>query len=438
MVARHRVVIVGGGFGGLYAGRALRKVDVDVTLLDRRNFHLFQPLLYQVATGALSPANIASPLRSVLRRQRNTRVLLGEVVDFDLAGRRVLLTDGSLPYDSLIVAAGSRHHYFGHPEWEPFAPSLKTVEDALTMRRRILSAFEAAERSEDPEARAAYLTFVVVGGGTTGVELAGAIGETAHHTLRRDFRIIDPRTARVLLVEGQERVLSTYPPKLSARAARALANLGVTVQTGVVVSDVQADRVTLKTMVPGGEPRFEVVRTHTILWGAGVQGSPLAGKLAAATGASLDKAGRILVQPDLTLPGHPEVFVVGDMATFLHQTGKPLPGVAQVALQQGAYAANVVRCRVESKAPPGPFKYNDRGNMAVIGRSTAVADLGWVSFNGYLAWLAWLFIHLLYLIQFESRMLVMFQWAWNYFTRNRSARLITNDACLAPVPDRKG
>jgi NADH:ubiquinone reductase (H+-translocating) len=432
--ARPRVVIVGGGFGGLYAARALRKVAVDVTVLDRRNFHLFQPLLYQVATGALSPANIAAPLRTVLRRQLNTRVLLGEVIDFDLAGRQVFLLDGRVPYDILIVAAGVRHAYFGHPEWEDFAPGLKTVEDATTMRRRILSAFEVAERTSDPEARAAWLTFVIVGGGPTGVELAGAVGETAHHTLRRDFRAIDPRTARVLLVEGQERVLAPYPPKISVKATQALERLGVTVQTGVLVTDVQADRVTLKRMVPDGEPRFEVVRTHTILWGAGVQGSPLARKLSTATGAGLDKADRILVQPDLTLPGHPEVFVLGDMATFLHQTGKPLPGVAQVAMQQGDYAARVIRCRVESKPLPGPFKYSDHGNMATIGRSTAVADLGWVSFNGYLAWLAWLFIHLFYLIQFENRVLVMFQWAWNYFTRNRSARLITWQPSPTPPP----
>lgn len=430
MTQKHRVVIVGGGFGGLYAARALRKADVDLTLLDRRNFHLFQPLLYQVATGALSPANIAVPLRARLRRQRNARVLLGEVVDFDVPGRRVLLKDGSVPYDTLLVAAGARHFYFGHPEWEAFAPGLKTVEDATTMRSRILSAFESAERCDDPVKRAAWLTFVVVGGGPTGVELAGAVAETARHTLRRDFRAIDPRTARILLVEAADRILTAYPPRISTLAARALTRLGVTVEAGVVVTDIQADRVTLKRTVPGGEPRFDVVPTQTILWGAGVQASPLAGKLAAATGASLDNAERILVQPDLTLPGHPEILVLGDMTSCSHQTGKPLPGVAQVAMQQGAYAARMVRCRLEGKSLPGPFKYSDRGNMATIGRSTAVADLGWISFNGYLAWLAWLFIHILYLIQFDNQVLVMLQWAWNYWTRNRSARLITGDHVL--------
>jgi NADH dehydrogenase len=419
MDSRHGVVIVGGGFGGLYAAEALGKAEVRVTLIDRRNYHLFQPLLYQVATGGLSPANIAAPLRAVLKRQKNTRVLLGEVVGFDLERRLAILKDGTEPYDSLIVAAGARHHYFGHPEWEQFAPGLKSIEDATTIRRRILTAFEQAERCMDPEACRALLTFLVVGGGPTGVELAGAIGEVAHATLRGNFRAIDPAKAQILLLEGLDRILNTYPPKLSAKAVQALHRLGVTVRTGTVVTDVQADRVTIRT---GGHT--ETIRAHTVLWAAGVDASPLAKMLAQATGAELDRAGRIVVQPDLTLPGHPEVFVLGDMANYPHQGGKPLPGVAPVAMQQGIYAADVIRRRLRG-APTTPFHYRNHGSMATIGRAAAVADLGWITFSGLLAWLAWLFIHIMYLIGFQNRILILFQWAWNYFTRNRAARLIT-------------
>jgi NADH dehydrogenase len=416
----HRVVIVGGGFGGLYAAQALRKVAVQITLLDRRNFHLFQPLLYQVATGALSPANIASPLRAVLRKQRNVTVLLGEVVDVDLERREVILRDGRVGYDSLIVATGSSHHYFGHPEWEKNAPGLKTIEDATTMRRRILSAFEQAERADNPEGVRAFLTFVVVGGGPTGVELAGAVGEMAHHTLRGNFRRINPATARVLLLEAGDRILPSYPPSLSARAVRDLERLGATVMTGTAVTGVEAHQVTVRR----GE-QTEVIRAHTVLWGAGVQASPLAKLLADRSGASIDRAGRVQVTPECNLAGHPEVFVVGDMATFLHQTGKPLPGVAQVAMQMGVYAADTIRARIEGRTPPGPFHYHDHGSMATIGRAAAVVDLGRLHLRGYLGWLAWLFIHILYLIAFENRIMVMFQWAWNYFTRGRVARLIT-------------
>jgi NADH dehydrogenase len=420
MPTPHQVVIVGGGFGGLYAAQALRSAPVRVTLLDRRNFHLFQPLLYQVAMGELSPANIAAPLRSVLSRQRNATVLMAEVVGFDLARRVVLLKDGGeQPYDSLIVAAGARHHYFGHPEWEKDAPGLKSIEDATAIRRRVLTAFEKAERTTDPAERDAWLTFVIVGGGPTGVELAGALAEVAHHTLRRDFRAIDPRRARILLVEGLDRILSTYPEKLSARAAAALTRMGVTVRTGTTVTDVRHDQVTLKH-----DGATEVLEARTILWGAGVDASPLARALAAASGAPLDRAGRAVVQHDLTLPGHPEVFVIGDMANYSHQTGKPLPGVAPVAMQQGRHAAETIRRRVAGK-PPLPFRYKDRGSLATIGRSEAVADLGWVWLSGYVAWLAWLFIHIVYLIRFENRVLVLLQWAWNYVTLNRSARLIT-------------
>ncbi|HEY7426807.1 MAG TPA: NAD(P)/FAD-dependent oxidoreductase [Gemmataceae bacterium] len=414
-----RVVIVGGGFGGLYAARALGKAGVRVTLIDRRNFHLFQPLLYQVATGGLSPANIAAPLRAVLKRQKNTRVLLGDVIGFDLERRLVLLKDGSEPYDSLIVATGSRHHYFGHPDWENYAPGLKSVEDATAMRRMILSAFERAERCTDPEECQALLTFVVVGGGPTGVELAGALGEVAHATLRGNFRSIDPARARILLLEGIDRILSTYPPKLSEKAVKSLTRLGVTVCTGTVVTDVQPDRVTLRS----GD-KTEVIRTRSVLWGAGVQASPLAKELAKATGAEVDRSGRVVVQPDLSLPGHPEVFVIGDMANYPHQGGQPLPGVAQVAMQQGRYVADLIQRRLRGTAPP-PFHYHDRGTMATIGRASAVADLGWIRLSGTSAWLIWLFIHILFLIEFQNRVLVMFQWAWNYFTRNRAARLIT-------------
>jgi NADH dehydrogenase len=421
MVAGHRVVIVGGGFGGLYAAKGLARAPVEVTLVDRRNFHLFQPLLYQVATGALSPANIASPLRGVLRRQRNARVLLGEVADFDLANREVVLADGArVGYDSLIVAAGSKHHYFGHPEWECFAPGLKTIEDATTMRRKVLTAFERAERATSEEVRREWLTFVVVGGGPTGVELAGAVAEMAHHTLRGNFRSIDPASARIILVEGLDRILTTYPPKLSAKAVRQLEQLGVTVWTGAIVTGVWADRVTVKK-----DGKVEEVATHTVLWGAGVQASPLGAALARATGAQADRMGRVVVQPDCSLPGQPNVFVVGDLANYPHQTAQPLPGVAQVAIQQGRFVAKLIDRRVRGDSPPLPFHYKDLGMMATIGRNRAVADLGWLKLSGRLAWQAWLFIHLLYLIAFENRVLVLFQWAWNYVTRNRSARLIT-------------
>jgi NADH dehydrogenase len=430
MDSSYRVVIVGGGFGGLYAARALGKAGVRVTLIDRRNFHLFQPLLYQVATGGLSPANIAAPLRAVLKRQKNTRVLLGDVTGFDLERRLVLLADGSEPYDSLLVAAGSRHHYFGHPEWENYAPGLKTVEDATAMRRMILSAFERAERCTNAEERQALLTFVIVGGGPTGVELAGTLGEVAHATLRGNFRSIDPSHSRILLLEGLDRILSTYPPKLSAKAVRSLNRLGVTVRTGTVVTDVQPDRVAVRS----GD-NTEIIRTRTVLWGAGVQASPLAQELAKATGAEVDRAGRIVVQPDLSLPGRPEVFVIGDMANYPHQGGKPLPGVAQVAIQQGRYVADLIQRRLRGAAAV-PFRYHDRGTMATIGRAAAVADLGWIRLSGMIAWLIWLFIHILFLIEFQNRVLVMFQWAWNYFTRNRAARLITDTELKTREKDR--
>ena len=429
MSAKHRVVIVGGGFGGLHAAQALRKAPVEVTLVDRRNFHLFQPLLYQVATGGLSPANIAAPLRGVLARQQNATVLLGEVVDFDLDRRQVVLRDGTLDYDSLIVATGARHHYFGHPEWEAVAPGLKTIEDATTIRRKVLTAFEQAERATDPALVQALLTFVVVGGGPTGVELAGAVAELAHHTLYRNFRHIDPARARVLLVEAGDRILSTYVPKLSHKAVQSLERIGVTVRTDSAVIDVRADRVTLKS----GD-RTEVLPAHTILWGAGVQASPLAAALAKKAGATTDRAGRVQVGPDCTLPGRPEVFVLGDMTHFAHQDGKPLPGVAPVAMQMGTYAANVIAHRLQGKQPPKPFHYHDRGSMATIGRSSAIAETGRLKLWGFPAWLAWLFIHIMYLVGFGNRVLVLIQWSLNYLTRGRTARLITEGQATRVEP----
>ena len=415
------VVIIGGGFGGLYAARTLKSTDVQVTLIDRRNFHLFQPLLYQVATGWLSPADIASPLRAVLKRQRNVQVLLAEALDIDVTNRRVILKDGSVSYDTLIVATGARHHYFGHTQWEQFAPGLKTIEDATEIRRRILSAFEAAEREADPEHVRSWLTFVIVGGGPTGVELAGTLGELAQDTLRQDFRHINPAESRILLVEGADRILPTYAAELSAKATAALARLGVSVHTGATVTDVQPDAVIIRR-----NDQSEHIPTRTVLWAAGVQASPLGRILATATGVELDRAGRVMVAPDLSIPNHPDIFVIGDLAHYRNQQGQPLPGVAPVAMQQGQYVAELIQQRLRGQTPP-PFHYRDRGSMAIVGRAEAVADINGRHFSGLLAWLAWLFIHLLNLVEFENRILVVTQWAWNYFTRNRSARLITGE-----------
>jgi NADH dehydrogenase len=422
------VVTIGGGFGGLTAARSLRKAPVQVTLIDRRDFHLFQPLLYQVAVGALSPANIAVPLRAILKRQGNAHVLLAEATDIDVIHRRVILSDGAVEYGTLVVAAGARHHYFGNDRFESFAPGLKTVEDATEIRRRILLAFEAGEREADSARQQALLTFVIIGAGPTGVELAGAIGELAHHTLRGNFRNIDPADARILLLEGADRVLPPYVPELSEKAAKALERLRVTVRTGTVVTDIQPGCVTVRS-----KGQDEAIPTHTVLWAAGVLASPLGRVLASATGATLDRAGRVLVEPDLTLPGHPEIFVIGDLAAVNDASGKPLPGVAPLAMQQGRYVADLIRARLRGEALP-PFEYRNRGSMATIGRAAAVVDLGWVRFSGFFAWLTWLFIHLMYLIEFGNRILVLMQWAWNYFTRNRSARLITGGS---PFPLRR-
>jgi NADH dehydrogenase len=414
------VVIIGGGFGGLAAAQALKHAPVQITLIDRRNFHLFQPLLYQVATGWLSPANIAATLRATFKRQKNARVLLAEVIDIDTKARRVWLADGSVDYDTLIVAAGSRHHYFGKDGWENMAPGLKTVEDATEIRRRIFSAFEAAERESDAETLRSLLTFIVVGGGPTGVELAGALGEIANDTLAHDFRNIDPSKARILLIEGGDRILPAYPSQLSDRATVFLARLGVTVEVNAVVTALDPESVTVKR----GETN-ERIFCRTVIWAAGVQASFLGQVLAEATGAKVDRAGRILVEPDLTIAGHPEIFVIGDLANYSHQSGKPLAGVAPVAMQQGRYVGRILASGVAKSA--APFRYRDRGSMAIIGRASAVAHIGRFQFSGFFAWLMWLFVHLMYLVEFENKILVLIQWGWYYFSRNRAARLITGD-----------
>ncbi len=405
------VVIVGGGFGGLNAARALSRRPVRVTLLDRRNYHLFQPLLYQVASAALSPADIATPLRSILRKAANISVLLAEAETIDLANRRLVLDQGEVGYDALILAAGAGHSYFGHDDWELLAPGLKTLEDALEIRRRVLLAFEAAERESDGAERRALLTFVIVGAGPTGVELAGALAEIARETIARDFRAIDPRQARIILLEGGPRILPSFPEPLSKRAEMALSGLGVEVRTGSTVTRITPDAVWV-----GGEQ----IRSRAVLWAAGVAASPLARSL----GVPLDRAGRVLVEPDLSIPGHPEAFVIGDLAAFIHQTGQPLPGLAPVAIQQGRAVADNVLRRLRGE-PTRPFHYFDKGSMAAIGRAKAVAVLGRLRLWGFPAWLAWVFVHILYLIGFRNRFLVVFEWAWAYFTYQRGARLIT-------------
>ena len=414
------VVIIGGGFGGLYAARQLKNTAVQVTLIDRRNFHLFQPLLYQVATGALSPANIATPLRSILRRQKNCNVFLGEVIGFDIDQKQVLLKDGSVNFDFLILAAGSTHSYFGHDEWSTLAPGLKSIEDATEMRRRIFTAFERAERETDEAERRALLTFVVVGGGPTGVELAGALAEIAHHTLTHDFHNIDPSEARIMLVEAAPHILAHYPPELSKKAVGQINSLGIEVRTGTFVADIQPDHVCLKCGT-----NEEQLQTYTVLWGAGVKANVLGHRLAQATNLECDRGGRVPVQGDLTLAGHPELFVIGDLASCPDENGKPLPGLAPVAMQQGAYVARLIKSRLAGNSTISPFRYRDRGTMATIGRSIAVAQVGTWQFCGFFAWLLWLFIHLMEIIQFQNRMLVFTQWLWNYVTYNRSARLIT-------------
>ena len=428
---RPRVVVVGGGFAGLQTVRKLNRAAVEITLVDRRNFHLFQPLAYQVATGALSPAEICAPLRSIFRRQDNVRVLLAEVAGFDLERREVILDElpngdprEAIPYDTLVVAGGSRYSYFGHDDWQQFAPELKSLEGALDIRRRILTAFEAAEVEPDEEQRKAWLTFVVVGGGPTGVEMAGQIAELAHDTLRRDFRSIDTRGSRVLLVESTDHMLPAFPASLSRKAAQQLERLGVTPMPGHTVVDVGPETVAIAAA--GGE-RSDV-GARTVIWAAGVSASPLASELARAAGAEVDRAGRVPVDGHLQLPGHPEVFVLGDMVRMLAPDGSfvLLPGVAPVAMQQGRYAASAIRDRLGGKTSAA-FHYHDKGNLATIGRSKAVADLGRVRLAGFPAWVTWLFVHLFYLIGFQNRLLVMLRWMISFVTHGRGARLITGE-----------
>ena len=415
--ARPEVVIVGGGFGGLYAARALKRAPVHVTIVDRRNHHLFQPLLYQVATAALNPADIAAPIRSVFRGWRNISVLLAEAVAVDPDAKRLALADGELAYDYLVLATGVTHSYFGHDQWAPFAPGLKSIEDALEIRRRVLLAYEMAERERDPERRRGWMTFVIVGGGPTGVELAGALAEISRQALSREFQHIDPSHARIILVEGVSRVLPPYPEDLSAKARSQLERLGVDVWASTRVTGIDASGVTL------GQER---IGARTVLWAAGVAASPLARTL----GIPLDRAGRVLVGPDLTVPGHGDIFVIGDLAA-VEQAGKPVPGVAPAAIQMGRHVARSIRRSVAGQ-PREPFRYRDKGSFATIGRGKAVGELrgGW-KLSGFTAWLAWLAIHIFFLIGFRNRALVLFQWAYSYVTFRRGARLITG---LPPPP----
>jgi NADH dehydrogenase len=416
----HKVVIIGGGFGGLYTAKSLGRAPVELTLLDRRNFHLFQPLLYQVATGALAPGEIAAPLRSVLNKQKNTEVLLGEAVDIDPAARRISLADGGeIPYDTLVVATGSQNHYFGNTNWERVAPGLKTIEDATRIRHKILFAFEAAEREHDLEARRSWLTFVVVGAGPTGVELAGALGEIANDVLKHDFRSIRPEESRIILLDGSPRVLPPFDPKLSAAAERALIRLGVRSRVNVRVTGIDTHGVSMV-----GERGDERIDSRTVLWAAGVEASSFGGKLAERTGAERDRSNRIMVASDCSIPGHPEILVIGDLANFRDENGKSLPGVAPTAMQEGSYVADLIQKRLAGK-PVKPFKYFDKGNLAVIGRASAVAEIGKLKFTGLIAWLTWLFIHLMYLVSFQNRIIVFIRWGFSYFTFNRGARLIT-------------
>jgi NADH dehydrogenase len=420
---RHRVVVIGGGFGGLQAAKHLATAPVDLTIVDRRNFHLFQPLTYQVATGALSPGEVAYPLRAVFRRHRNVRVVMAEVTGFDLEARRVQLAEGSLPYDTLIVAGGSHYSYFGHDDWRIYAPEVKSLESALATCARLLKAFEDAENEPDPERRRALLTFVVVGAGPTGVEMAGQIAELARSTLRDEFRSIDSRQSRVVLIETFDRVLTTFPPSLSRKAARSLESVGVTLLLERTVVDIDEESVT----VAASDGATERIPARTAIWAAGVEASSLASQLGELSGADVDRAGRVTIEPDLTLPGHPEVVALGDMVRVRSRDGglQALLGVAPVAMQQGRYAAKLVRARLEGQAI-GPFRYLDKGNLATIGRARAVADLHAIRLSGFPAWATWLVVHLFYLIGFQNRLIVVIRWFISFATRGRGARLITN------------
>lgn len=445
--SRHRVAIIGGGFGGLYAARRLGKDQrIDLTLVDRRNHHVFQPLLYQVATGALAPGEIAQPLRSILRRNRNTTVLLGEAVGLDPARRHVQLSDGGpIPYDTLVVATGARHSYFGHDEWARFAPGLKSIDDATEIRRRILIAFEAAEREHVQERRAEWMTFVVVGGGPTGAELAGALGEIAYDTLRRDFRSINPAEARIILVEAMERILPGYPTDRSRSAKRQLERLGVVVRTETRVTNIGEHEVTVEPT--GGRAVDSQAKAHratervparTVLWAAGVQASSFTRAVASATGAETDKAGRIRVGRDLTIVGHPEIFVIGDAAVLPWKRDRPVPGVAQGGIQGGKYAASAILARLDGEQVK-PFRFRNLGDVAVIGRLSGVTNIPWLGpfgrTGGFLAWLLWLGIHLVSLAGFANRVIVLVRWAWSFVTHGRGSRLITGRPLLPDIEE---
>ncbi len=420
-----RVIIIGGGFGGLYAARTLGNSPVHVTIIDRRNFHLFQPLLYQVATGGLSPGDIASPLRAVLNRYQNIQVLQGEVQQINPHQRRVAVLPPEstelvwLPYDFLIVATGVQHHYFGHPHWRLFAPGLKTIEDALEIRRRIFLAFEKAEWSNQPHLKQQLTTFAIVGGGPTGVELAGALGELTRFTLKKDFRNVNPTHARIILIEATERILPTYPPELSLKASRALHRLGVETFTRTRVTHIDAQSIRFQT--DRGE---EEIPCGTVLWAAGVQATPTAHWLAKVTQSPQDRNGRLIVAPDLSIPEHSEIFVIGDLAHYAHTTPNPLPGTAPVAMQQGRYVARRILAEISDQPFPS-FRYHHKGSLAVIGRNQAVADFGQWQFSGFPAWLLWVFVHIAYLVEYDNKALVLFQWAVDYLTRKKGARLIT-------------
>ncbi|WP_404307336.1 NAD(P)/FAD-dependent oxidoreductase [Neorhodopirellula lusitana] len=423
------VVIVGGGFGGLETAQRLRKSNVRVTLVDRHNYHLFQPLLYQVATGGLSPANIATPLRSIVRKQKNCEVILAEVTDFDITNQRLILRDGEVGYDYLVIAAGATHSYFGRDEWAPFAPGLKTIADAAEIRRRIYVAFEAAEREPDNDLRKALLTFVVVGGGPTGVELAGALSEIARHTLKHDFRNIKPEEARIMVVEAAPHILAHYPEDLCQQAAEKVRGLGIEVHVHTKVTDITAEAVHLAG--PDGD---SVVATRTVLWGAGVQANPLGKQLAAALGMETDRAGHLSVTSTCLVAGQENIFAIGDIASFTSSDGKPLPGLAAVAMQQGQFVAKAITSLARGDTIDGEFSYHDRGTMATIGRAVAVAQIGTRQFCGFFAWLLWLLVHLMLIVQFQNRALILVQWAWGYVTFNRSNRIITGEEPVNIVP----
>ena len=414
-----KVVIVGGGFGGLYTAKALKQSSVQVTLIDKRNFHLFQPLLYQVATGGLSPSDIASPLRLILRQHKNVQVLLNSVVDLKPKDKQIILDDDkSISYDILILATGSTHHYFGNDQWENHAPGLSTVEDALEIRNRVFGAFEAAEKENDPIKRQAWLTFVIVGGGPTGVELAGAVAEIVNSSMKGNFNNFTPKDAKIILIEGLERVLPPYPTELSSKAEQELCNLGVKIHTQSMVTSISENNIVLRK----GE-KYEQITSHTILWAAGVKASSVGKKLAEKTGAQIDRAGRVIVEPDLSIIGFPDIFVIGDLSSFSHQNNKPLPGIAPVAIQQAKYVAKLIQKQLKGESLPS-FVYKDYGSMAIIGKNKAVVDFKFIKLSGFLAWFIWIWVHIYYLIEFDNKLVVLIQWIWNYFTQGRGSSVI--------------